>query len=473
MVESKTDNGINIRNVIFPNKKPKRIVEVQDNASAESTLNALDIKQPKSLILIFGSATEFDDMIKPRLVHLFNRGLIPAAIAKEAMIIDGGTKTGVMELVGKGMIDLEQPPILLGIAPAGKITYPGITKADTNDKAQLDPNHSHFVLVESNNWGGETRKLYELAKALAASIPVTAILVGGGEISKNEVLRGVRQGWPIIVIENTGSLADQISSYKNRKISKASRIFGGRKLSTIHDEALSEIVKFSGLKLFSLADSSESLMSIIVHNLRNDLMLELAWERFALYDQNAIHLQRNFNRLQLGILGLGILATLLAVSQTQFQNILQSSSVSSILINYILIIVPITISILISAANRFRSGTKWVQLRAAAEAIKSEIYSYRTQVGFYGSQPNAERSAKSVLAQRIETISKQLMQTEVSHSGLGVYKGQIPPKMYGAASSDDGFKVLTADQYVNLRLEDQLNYYQLKTSKLEQRLKIL
>ena len=46
---------------------------------------------------------------------------------------------------------------------------------------------------------------------------------------------------------------------------------------------------------------------------------------------------------------------------------------------YILIVLPIIISILIAALNRFRYGAKWVLIRAAAEAIKSEIYQYRTR----------------------------------------------------------------------------------------------
>jgi hypothetical protein len=474
LIPNKAENGIKTHNIVFPNNNPAQIVKVHNKTSAESILTVLDIKRLKSLILVFGSAKELDDTIKPRLVHLLNRGLIPAAIEKEAIVIDGGTKAGIMELVGKGMIDLEKTPILLGVAPTGKVTYPGDSEVNINDKAQLDPNHSHFVLVESNEWGGETKKLYELAKALVKNIPVVTVLVGGGEISKNEVLMSVRQGWPIIVIENTGSLANQISTYKSQKKSLLRRIFGSHNKPAIQDEVISEIVKYSGLKLFPLTESPDDLMKVIAQSLTADLILESSWERFALYDQNAIHLQRSFNRIQLWILGLGILATILAVSQTQFQDLFLSNSISGILIKYTIIIMPITISILISAANRFRSGTRWVQLRAAAEAIKSEIYRYRTQVGFYGGRPKTERSPKSVLAQRIETINKQLMQTEVSLSGLGVYKGQIPPKMYGDTTAyDDGFEVISADRYVNLRLESQLNYYQLKTSKLEKRLRML
>jgi len=34
--------------------------------------------------------------------------------------------------------------------------------------------------------------------------------------------------------------------------------------------------------------------------------------------------------------------------------------------------------------NKFRPGTKWVLLRGSAEAIKREIYCYRSRTGVYG-----------------------------------------------------------------------------------------
>jgi hypothetical protein len=38
---------------------------------------------------------------------------------------------------------------------------------EENDKVHLDPNHSHFVLVEGDRWGDETTKLFEIATALS------------------------------------------------------------------------------------------------------------------------------------------------------------------------------------------------------------------------------------------------------------------------------------------------------------------
>ena len=63
------------------------------------------------------------------------------------------------------------------------------------------------------------------------------------------------------------------------------------------------------------------------------------------------------------------------------------------------------------------------------------------------------------------------MKTEVNLAGLNPYIGQILPKMYGVAENDDGFSSLEPEDYITIRLEDQLRYYLLKSHRLEKQLK--
>jgi len=62
------------------------------------------------------------------------------------------------------------------------------------------------------------------------------------------------------------------------------------------------------------------------------------------------------------------------------------------------------------------------------------------------------------------------MQTDVNHGALKLYEGPLPPKEV-AQQNDDGFSFLTPERYIELRLEDQLNYYSKKTPKLEKQVK--
>jgi SLOG in TRPM, prokaryote/SMODS and SLOG-associating 2TM effector domain 1/Protein of unknown function (DUF4231) len=378
------------------------------------------------------------------------------------LIVDGGTQAGVMALVGQGVADRGRKTALLGVAPAGKVTYPdGPVDGNMADSAALDPNHSHFVLVESCEWGGETETMYAIAEALAKTIPVVTVLINGGPLARDEVLRSVRQRWPIIVVQSSGRLADDIATLWQDKP------------SFIADQVLAEIIADGAIHLFPLGGAVSALEDLITRQLRGDTTLKLAWERFALYDMNASRHQTSFCMLQGWILGLGVLGTALALTHTTLKQTVPEGQVGMNLLHVVIVIVPITMAILVAAANRFNAGNKWVVLRASAEAIKREIFRYRTRAASYIDPQTTQLSREATLASKIEFISRQLMQTDVNLSALALYTGPIPPQMGGTPETDDGLSFLTPERYVSLRLVNQLKYYQGKTISLERRLRLL
>ncbi|PYK19716.1 MAG: hypothetical protein DME55_04275, partial [Verrucomicrobia bacterium] len=90
-------------------------------------------------------------------------------------------------------------------------SYPGgQTDASIVNGASLEPNHSHFILVESDEWGGETGTMFKVAKAL--NVPVATMLINGGQIAGSEALQSVRNGWQLFVIEGSGRFADELSA---------------------------------------------------------------------------------------------------------------------------------------------------------------------------------------------------------------------------------------------------------------------
>lgn len=497
--KTKNNNRLEKQKVFFTNgnsngstnnniKNKAILIKSSINDLAENIIDTLELPfKPKSIILVFGGASGSLDTSSDSLSILCPvlDTVLQYALDNDAIIIDGGTKSGIMEILGQRSIEFEQnkKPIILGVAPAGLVVYPGSGKEnykgkEDSNKADLDPNHSHFVLVEGDKWGDETAKLFEIATALAGNnndnddaaddIPVVSLLAGGGKISKNEMLFCIDKRWPVIVIEKTGYLADEIASFKRQN------------LQNISDTKIKKIISYPSLKLFP-SDSDNlkksSFEQFLLYTLSYDPLLESAWQSLALYDESAKILQRNFNRFQKLILGIGVLATLLAIIQSQFK--VSSSTFFVDILYYILIVLPITISILISALNRFRYGAKWVLLRAAAEAIKSEIYHYRTKSFLYKQEKGkimttTTLTPKERLSNRISYINNSLMKTDVSLHGLYKYEGSIPPKMYGAAEKDDdGYSSLSAEQYIKIRIDDQLSYYQKTAFKLEKQLKTL
>ena len=197
--------------ITFENGNRAVVVTAPRDPSAQAILDALEITSPRAVILLFGGAAGLDDSRKAHLATLFADGVTPVQAELGALIIDGGTQSGVMAIMGEAVARYPGTCQLLGIAPKGKITYPEIAgTSPVSDGAPLEPNHSHFVLVESAEWGGETGQMLEVARAFNA--PVVAILVNGGAIAADEALQSVRNGWQLLVIEGSGRFADELSA---------------------------------------------------------------------------------------------------------------------------------------------------------------------------------------------------------------------------------------------------------------------
>ena len=139
-------------------------------------------------------------------------------------------------------------------------------------------------------------------------------------------------------------------------------------------------------------------------------------------------------------------------------------------LRYPIIVIPIVTAILLAYYNKFRPANKWILLRGSAEAIKREIYRYRSRTGDYSKDRLTTNSRDDVFNERLEPVSRRLMQTDVNHGALKAYDGPLPPKEV-AQNNDDGFSFLTPERYIELRLEDQLKYYSSKTPKLEKQVK--
>src|SRR5216110_2294611 len=147
------DEKIQPQEIVFPNKNRAKLVAASPGAPMASLIELLGISQPKNLILLIGGADELDQKLTSRLTQLFSRGIARAAADAEALIIDGGTEAGVMQIMGQSIADRGRKSSLLGVAPAGKVSYLGAPSLPVNnDSAPLDPNHSHFVLVDGNEW---------------------------------------------------------------------------------------------------------------------------------------------------------------------------------------------------------------------------------------------------------------------------------------------------------------------------------
>jgi hypothetical protein len=210
-----------------------------------------------------------------------------------------------------------------------------------------------------------------------------------------------------------------------------------------------EILETATLYTFPIDGDLEELKRILLGRMevRGETLGD-AWRRFDQLDAAAIHKQSLFKAMQLAILALGVAATLLAVMQ-------------STALHFLMVLTPITISVLVAANSRFREGNKWILLRAAAEAVKREIFRYRAKAGAYSDEQCVEASRESKLASRIKDITSGLMQSEVNKSSI--------PRIEHPDTGRTGF--LDPGDYVTERLNDQINFFTSKTVRLDRKLR--
>lgn len=224
------------------------------------------------------------------------------------------------------------------------------------------------------------------------------------------------------------------------------------------------------------------------------LLLE-AWSCYNEYDTKANRLQKRFRRLQMMILLAGIAAVLLVALQKQIEFAIADRDVivakaeaataestaaaaeavelhrQADTLHWIVLGVPLLLSALMAATHTFRPGDKWVLLRGSAEAVKRQIFRFRTRTGDFAGAPGSP-APEQVLFERVSAINDQLKQTEVNKCALEqprrdarLIRRRDPNGK--ETEVDDGLTGLDAMRYLELRVNDQINFYTNRTRRFD------
>jgi hypothetical protein len=224
-------------------------------ASGPDLAARLGIEAPDALIMLVGGAGALSLDEFARVGTLMQDGVARAAAQTRAVVVDGGTQSGVMQLIGEGLAFIGPTAPLIGVAPEGVVAYPGGPGPD-DGHTPLEPHHSHFVLVEGDQFGDETEVMYRLAEALSARCPSVAVLVNGGQIAAREVEWNVRQKREIVVLAGSGRLADALAEVALR----------GREPA---DPAVGEIARRGRLTFFDVTQPATELAGWLTRKLKS------------------------------------------------------------------------------------------------------------------------------------------------------------------------------------------------------------
>ena len=461
-------------NILATDGRPLRLVQAAAGDTPEALATALALPASGAVLLLAGGqapvAATQPVLLQPRLVQLVGRGLLRAAREAGALCIAPAADQGLVGLLGRALQDTGAGPALLGVAPAGLVqlpaaalvgSTPAATPAATPDpnRPPLAPGLSHLLLTPGADGAAALRSRFDLARTVADGKPVLMVVIGGDASTLPEVLQAVRRGWPVLVVDGSGGAADALASQW-----RTGQAAGD-------DPPLAEILADGRLTCITLGDNVgeavETLARQVLRYAGGDSVLRQAWRRFGALDQAAVRQQADFKRLQNAVLALTVAAVLLTILHTLLGEPPANNAPDPLWLLRkalwgVLILVPITSTLLIAATNRFKPGKRWVLMRAAAEAIKREIYLFRLHATGY----SADHKREQQLAKAVEDITRGLAQTEANTTALAEYTGPVPPQS-AASAGDDGLGRLSTEQYVRLRLADQRSWYRGKTVKLE------
>lgn len=155
----------------------------------------------RAVIVIVGGAGGMTSEDVERVGVFFAEKLVPFAASKEAVVIDGGTDSGVMAAMGQAVKKAGVHVPIVGVVARE------IELVDTF----LEPNHSHFILCPGTRWGDESEWIAASASALSGTLPHITLMVNGGQIAWEDARYNIEYGSSILVAEGSGRTADVIA----------------------------------------------------------------------------------------------------------------------------------------------------------------------------------------------------------------------------------------------------------------------
>jgi hypothetical protein len=423
---------------------------------AEKLVKELGLNQPAALVVVVGGAN-LAPKAADRLQWFLSRGITGANLHQGTLVLDATTQSVVRQYLGEGIASSEGATTLVGVAPRGVVFtgQPAATQAP--DWAALGAEqHFAFVLTPGEAPGDEQETLFALVNALNNSIPVMMVVVGGDERTVPVVLKSVQSGWPVVLLQESGGLADELATQATHQFLTPAQtdtiLTGGR------------------LYKFPLSGSPTDLRRMLIREIERVNVLRRAWTHFARYDQGALHSQKTFRQLRSWILALGVLSTLFVVAEKFLgqQLHLETPDWFDQGLHWVIVGIPIIVSILLAAVHRFQIGTKWIIYRSCAEHIKAEIYRFRILGPRYAGADKLGVTPEELLTFRVHQLIRRATESEGA-SAVPTYNGQIPP-LYSTLPGDNGLTPLSPNGYIQMRLDEQLSYYRSKTAKLEKTL---
>lgn len=166
-------------------------------------MQQLHIPYGRPLLILNGSTHASLQPLYACVRPLLQEGVAAWTVRRGAVVITGGTNAGIFAVLGQGFACYGRPMACIGVAVA-QLVHP-----QPNGVA-LEPNHTHMLLTEGQQWGAEAHAMYALAAAYAPPARSLTIVIGGGPNTLHELEHCAAQGGRMLIVEGSGGVADAL-----------------------------------------------------------------------------------------------------------------------------------------------------------------------------------------------------------------------------------------------------------------------
>lgn len=181
-----------------------RVVRVAPSEPLTAAVERLGIPAGRPVLILVGGANDVGPAELDAVDKFVQTVVVPVIRSLGTAVVDGGTDSGIMRSLGRAAAATGVDTPLVGVAVAALV--------EEGSGTGLEPHHSHVLLVDGREWGDESEALSDVAAQLAAGAPTATVLLNGGEVSRRDVSHSLRRGRPVVVVKNTGRLADELAA---------------------------------------------------------------------------------------------------------------------------------------------------------------------------------------------------------------------------------------------------------------------
>ena len=241
---------LSVETIRFANEQEALLVHVPQHTPADSIVAALKLPQPRAVICLNGGTAELDEGLNTGLRRLMVDGLARVAAENSVTLVTGGTDAGIFLLLGAGLEKWGCKAPCLGVVPGTQVTWSG---RSNGGETPLEPHHSHFIVVNGNDWGDETPTMYSVVQSISQNCSSLAVFAGGGDITLREMQANVKQGREMILIAGSGRSTDAVLNIRDGSASSI--------------DVLREIASQGRIIRFDIDESLEQFVQLLMSHI--------------------------------------------------------------------------------------------------------------------------------------------------------------------------------------------------------------